>query len=131
MAYLVKYRGLTVTCNDANEVDQLADRAERKPTSPSSFREAVGKIGQSGRQLLKIVGEQQTPISQSFLARQMNLSEAQLPGPLTAISKRLKDAGFKQSDILNVTIPNGRAGERMYSLASAANDDVRSVLGMK
>jgi hypothetical protein len=129
MAYQITYRGLTVTCNDANEVDQLADRIERKrPASPSSFLDAVSKIGVSGKQLLRVVSEQQTPISQSNLARQMNLSAAQLPGPITAISKRMKDAGFKLADVLT-TAPNGNGGERMFSLVPSTREEVRIGLG--
>src|SRR6266567_7931765 len=123
MAYLVSYRGLTVTCNDAHEVDQLADRAGRKPASPSTIREAVSQIGESGRQLLlKLLNDKRTPMPQSVLVSQMNLTAVQLPGVLTAIAKPLKDAGLKKSDLLNIVAPRN-GGERMYSLVPAAIDD--------
>jgi hypothetical protein len=127
----VNYRGLAVTCDDADEVDQLAERVGRRLVSPSSIVEVVSKLGGSGSRMVKLLAEQHAPIPQSLVATLMNLTEVQLPGILTAISKPLKAAGFELSDLVNITAPNVSGGERMYSLVPAVIEDVRRVLGLK
>jgi hypothetical protein len=128
MAYTVKYRGLSVTCEHPSDLDQLADRVERKPAHASSIGEVVSNVGESGQQFLKLLAERQSPTPKSFILRSMSLTEQQLPGIVTAISKPLKAGGFKISDVLSITGPNGKADERMYSLVPDVLDEVKSRL---
>jgi hypothetical protein len=134
MTYVVSYRGLTVTCSDADAVDELANRAGQKPAPvSSSIHEAVAKMGELGQGLLRAVlnHDQQTPMPKLVLLRRMNLEEDQLTGAITAVSKPLRKAGFTKEHVLRVIGPSGHGGERTYAIVPEAAEEVRKGLGMK
>jgi hypothetical protein len=130
MAYLVTYRGLQITCNTLVDIDRLADRLEgqRPNGSARSISGAVSHMPKGSKQILKILAEKEDPISRTELAKLAGYKPDQLSGPITGISKWLKDSGFKLQHVLDSTPANGH-GERHYALVGDAIEEVRAGLG--
>ena len=148
MAFVVKYRGLDVSVETLDQLDQLADRvspngSERKARQPrkvttvepvqgrTSVRKMViGLVGKQRRMLSTLAEGKQTDAE---LRQKLNLeSNKALAGVLSGISKAMKRDGLLVR-IIDKTAFRSSGGERKYTYAlnPTVKEEVREALEAK
>jgi hypothetical protein len=138
MGYVVKYKGLEVSCETPQDVDRLAEheasgtqRARRQAVARhGSIKRLVKESDQKHKELLGILLNSTDPVSDEDLKTALSLeTNKALAGVLAGFSKRSKTAGIADKIIVKSTRRNG-TGERHYHYAvnQAAMDEVKQGL---
>lgn len=137
MGFKINYKGLEVVCDTVDEVDELAERHNRRGATAQTstngksssagtlfdsdaelkpdLKSVIGSFSVNSKKLIGVLVDAGAPLSDDIIAEQMRAQKTSIAGYISDIALKSQKVGYDYTKFFTRRQISDKQGEREYS----------------